>query len=367
MSNFGRVRLLWSQLSALNADEVEQFDTELTQTINAYGGSTHAPLAPIVIGQGAGNVTAGLWVTGHAILDNFEGHVNSGYAITLDSGSALVASGGAGIDVANGGAINVTDGASLIMGADFGAGGSSLVVNGRAFFNGDSHTLIQGTSGHDATVLFGHNSACDFQGTAGNEALVNFDSHSRPSFVGCAVTDSGVWTRSGAETWQGGAAVTFTGAATISFTGNAGMEFHVASELYLDSGMDFQQRCTNNRTGADVPSGAGAVSCMRLPVTGPNTSTNIDISAQDVLHIPTGIAVDIAWGLTPPSKPCRCTIVSPSTVAQGASVGIVYTSSVIGSVTLAVFGHSVAKQGSVEIVFDGTFFFAIGKEGPDVT
>ncbi len=236
MSNFPRVRLLWSQLSALNADEIEQFDTELTQTINAYGGSTHAPLAPIVIGQGAGNVTAGLWVTGHAILDNAEGHVNSGYAWTIDGGATLEVNSGGGVQVENGGAVSLLDGAQLILNADSGAGGSELIVGGLAFFNHDSVTTISGTSGHVASFLFSADTQTAFAGSAGHIAQVAWGAHSTTAIAsGSAWTDAGTWTRTGTETWTTGS-VTYDGTTTAVVVQNlASLEFKTGSLLQMDA------------------------------------------------------------------------------------------------------------------------------------
>lgn len=231
MSNFPRVRMLWSQLSALNADEMEQVDTELAKTINAYDGSTHAPLAPIVIGQGAGNVTAGLHVTGHGIFDNFEGHVNGGYVLTIDGLAVLEVLSTGGIQLDGGASISLASGASAIVNA-----GATLVVAGDAYLNHDATLHVLGTSGHPATIFCANYTQTTFAGGTGSEANVLWGPHSTTVVAnGATWTDQGTWTRSGAETWTAGA-VTYDGTTmAVVFQNLSSLEFKATTLLQMDA------------------------------------------------------------------------------------------------------------------------------------
>lgn len=220
----------WTLGSVFMPGEMDQIDTNLSNAVDGAGGGTYAPSTVLTLGG------SGVHCTAQLTADDLRATVTNGHTIDVLSGGA--------IQVEAGGNVNILDGGRIVLNADLGAGGSTLIVGALAFFNHDSVTLVNGTGGHPATWTFGSLSALGINGTV----VIG---------GGAAVTDGGTWTRTAQETWTGGGAlVRLTSGAGFQMVGGTtaliGIDTHGPGHILVDgtgtaSGSDI--RATN---GADI-------------------------------------------------------------------------------------------------------------------
>lgn len=280
---FPRVRSpgMWTLGSVLAPAEMEEIDRNLTEAIDGAGGGTYAPTAPVVIGASGGN-TVGLHVTSHAILDNFEGHVKSGFIVTVESGGLIQLLTGSSIQLDSLATVNVLDNGRIIINGDSGGGGAQFIVAGRAFFNGGSATIFNGTLGNNAGVTFGQY---------------------------CGVDLSGPWTMttSGSLTVNRGAVISVggssgSGSAVVGFGANSACIFSTGTgaQLTMNSGTTFAQGGDTTRTGKLIRSGNNAHEGKRR-FTGPDTDWTVPTEHYDTVKIPSVLTGARTWTLDAPS------------------------------------------------------------------
>ncbi len=186
------------------------------------------------------------------------------------------------------------------------------------------------------------------------------------------VTMGNAMTWAGAQVFNNG--VTFNGILATAFNSNinvngtlylqpggggtasafSGSQIDIWTPVFnIHTGITLNIGCAINRTGADLPSGAGAYRALRR-VAGPSTSSTITAEAQDVLVIPATLNTNIVYTLDTPPADVELTIISNGYLSGG-SVAVLFGGAAIYPTTgtNAVFGAGPASMPQVvKLVFD---------------
>lgn len=226
----------------------------------------------------------GLWVTGSVLsaaeletLDDHQSKAIDGYAGGTWAPTSEIVLGGAGLHVTGllkARQTTIEDGYNVTFGI-----GTTFNDNGTANFFGPTNIKVGATATIDGTLAV--------PGSATFSGGVGFTN-------AAVVTDRAEWNRYGTENWQAGGVVNY-----LAF---AGAEFKSNSLLYIDSGVDYQQRADNQRTGADLPSGNGAYRGLRT-VTLTDASAPIYPEHHDIVFVPTGLTATRTYTIQDPVDP----------------------------------------------------------------
>ena len=403
-------------MSTLLAAEMEIFDAAQFAEVDGDAGGTWYPTTRIILGG------TGLWVTALSTLTNLEGLVQSGHLLQWDTGSNCIQQAGANwylhglttltgtiITSASGQVQIATDGGLHVLagGTAYVDSGGFLDIYGTQTFFADGALVLQGSSGHLATAQFGSFSATAwnpgalifdngtwarygsetwntggavhfaaganlhldaqshtiFAGGPGTEALVLWGPHTITTVANSAIwNDGGTWQRSGSEVWNGGA-VSYQGGASSQFKTGTSLQMALGSTLdilgtfFVDTDMQ--------RTGADVPSGAGAKRNLRIH-TGPDADWTIDVNSWDWIIVPP-LTTDRTWTLAVPNDPTRASAitVTASVCSLGANCQVRRVDASPAGKFLNDGVKGLGREGSITYLWDPNA--ALWRIGPSST
>lgn len=232
--------------------------------------------------------------------------INGGVEMTALTGSGFVINSGGFFTLKSGGLLSIASGSNLnVAGTITLASAGALVLNASATatFNAGTTTTFSGVIGNTANVAYG------------DYAVVTVDGPGTFWANGGGTTTSFTGTGSGAALCNlvFGAFVdaTWTGASS-SMTISAGAWSWTAGTLTIGASTTFSVAATISRSGADLPSGNGAISYLRDDAAAPSTTNgSFNATVRDTWILPAPLGVNVTLTLAAPSHPCDVTFILP--------------------------------------------------------